>query len=616
MKNTFAKKFTVCALAWVLGVAFTACGDDDSSSPKGTGLPAEVADKAELETYECSMDVIGEKVYVADLELNYECDGEKWFKSYDQTKPSSTSAKSSSSKKTDGSSDSKTADRDGSSSNDKGEATSSSSALYVPLSFGATEPTWGLLNPDIEYGELVDERDGKIYKTVQIGTQTWMAQNLAFDPDLKDEKGNKRDFCRMGSGCDTIGYHYPWSVSVDTMGLYGSASFYAGIRKSSNEWFKHHMRGICPEGWHVPHSDEFKTLIEFVGGADVAGKHLKAKTGWEKVDGNVDPNGLDTYGFSVLPSGRPDRGGGKYVWAQIGAYDGEFNWTRFFMEFNSVEASVELDDDGLYLSMVIRCVKDLKAIPYSKDPVPACNENGVDNCEYGELVDERDGKKYKTVAIGKQIWMAENLNYNSNYRDENSGDSIVNSWCVAYGVGCTFGRYYSWSAVMDSSGMASGKPSGCGMNAPCLEEGRVQGICPVGWHLPDTTEINELINYIHYVGKKYASGQALKIYSRSNISWRESPEDAVDAYGFGAMPMGKGQLDSLGKLKNDGFSTIVYSCSNCSDFKGGEALFWSHWHDSETRPYVFSLLEKRHSLVSYKSDAYNVSTVRCIKDSE
>ena len=86
MKNTFAKKFTVCALAGVLGSAFIGCGDDDSSSPKGTGLPAEVTDKTELETYECSMDVIGEKVYVTELEENYECDGEKWFKSYDQTK--------------------------------------------------------------------------------------------------------------------------------------------------------------------------------------------------------------------------------------------------------------------------------------------------------------------------------------------------------------------------------------------------------------------------------------------------------------------------------------------------------------------------------------------------
>ena len=50
--------FTVCALAGVLGVAFIGCGDDGSSSPSAKGLPAEVADMEELETYGCGMDVI------------------------------------------------------------------------------------------------------------------------------------------------------------------------------------------------------------------------------------------------------------------------------------------------------------------------------------------------------------------------------------------------------------------------------------------------------------------------------------------------------------------------------------------------------------------------------
>ncbi len=171
MKNTFAKKFTVCALAGVLGVAFTACGDDGSSSPKGTGLPAEVADKAELETYECSMDVIGEKVYVADLELNYECDGEKWFKSYDQTKPSST--ESSSSKKTDGSSDSKTFEKEGSSGNDKGEAKSSSS-----------RPT-EILEPEITVNETCTEV-GVCDAMVKTDISTWhFVRKDGFDRDME-----------------------------------------------------------------------------------------------------------------------------------------------------------------------------------------------------------------------------------------------------------------------------------------------------------------------------------------------------------------------------------------------------------------------------------------------
>ena len=88
---------------FLLAAIFGLWGCDDSSSAKGTGLPAEVADMEELETYGCGMDVIGEKVYVTELEENYECDGEKWFKSYDQTKPNS--AKSSSSTRADGKGD-------------------------------------------------------------------------------------------------------------------------------------------------------------------------------------------------------------------------------------------------------------------------------------------------------------------------------------------------------------------------------------------------------------------------------------------------------------------------------------------------------------------------------
>jgi hypothetical protein len=65
-------------------MSFYACGDDKSSS--ASLLPDEVANKAELETYECNMSVIGGKIFVKSLGKNYECDGEEWFESYDQPK--------------------------------------------------------------------------------------------------------------------------------------------------------------------------------------------------------------------------------------------------------------------------------------------------------------------------------------------------------------------------------------------------------------------------------------------------------------------------------------------------------------------------------------------------
>jgi len=358
MKNTFSRKFTVCALAGVLGAAFIGCGDDGSSSPKGTGLPAEVTDKAELETYECSMDVIGEKVYVTELEENYECDGEKWFKSYDQTKPSST--ESSSSKKTDGSSDSKNSDKEGSSGNDKGEAKSSSSRPTEILEpeitvnetcteVGACDAmvkadisTWHFVRKDafgddaeytyaadgkdliitiknadgsknsktysmynmesevgmemafnaakatcedgggndvvtktcvqdtvyssvgIKYGSLLDERDGHTYKTVKIGDQTWMAENMKFK-------------CEGRFWVADSEYFYTWTSALNDEKLFDEDNL------------PRIVRGICPEGWHVPSPADFESLLVYVGGEDSAGINLKS----------VDDGGSDIYGFSA-----------------------------------------------------------------------------------------------------------------------------------------------------------------------------------------------------------------------------------------------------------------------------------------------------------------------------
>ena len=185
MKNTFSRKFTVCALAGVLGVAFIACGDDGSSSPKGTGLPAEVGDMAELETYECSMDVIGEKVYVTELEENYECDGEKWFRSYDQTKPSST--KSSGSKDTDGSSDSRATDKDGSSS----DATTSSSSAKS----SSSRPT-EILEPEITVNETCTEV-GACDAMVKTDISTWHFVR-------KDDFGDDAEYTYTVDGKDLI----------------------------------------------------------------------------------------------------------------------------------------------------------------------------------------------------------------------------------------------------------------------------------------------------------------------------------------------------------------------------------------------------------------------------
>ncbi len=150
---------------------------------------------------------------------------------------------------------------------------------------------------------------------------------------------------------------------------------------------------------------------------------------------------------------------------------------------------------------------------------------------YGTLKDSRDGQVYRTVQIGVQTWMAENLNYDYNvgtaasYCYNNSKDS-----CAKYG------RLYTWSAAMDSAAIFSNDGKGCGYGVTCYASGKVQGVCPAGWHLPDTTEWNALIHYVDLQTTDDA-GYALK----ATNGWRSHngvSGDGSDEFGFGALPAG------------------------------------------------------------------------------
>jgi uncharacterized protein (TIGR02145 family) len=133
-----------------------------------------------------------------------------------------------------------------------------------------------------EYGFVT--YDEQTYKTVVIGTQTWMAENLNYNADGSECYDN------LESNCNTYGRLYDWSTA---MGLESSCN--SSYCDSQIE-LKH--RGVCPAGWHIPSDGEWDTLIIFAGGTGSAGKWLKAASGWNS------NNGTDPYGFSALPGGR------------------------------------------------------------------------------------------------------------------------------------------------------------------------------------------------------------------------------------------------------------------------------------------------------------------------
>jgi uncharacterized protein (TIGR02145 family) len=132
-------------------------------------------------------------------------------------------------------------------------------------------------------GMLTDSRDGQTYKTVTIGTQTWMAENLNYAVDSSWCYENSADSCAK------YGRLYQWASAMALPVAYNDALW--GGSDANHQ-------GVCPAGWHLPTNAEWTVLGNAVGGENVAGTALKSTSGW-----NEGGNGTDAYGFSALPAG-------------------------------------------------------------------------------------------------------------------------------------------------------------------------------------------------------------------------------------------------------------------------------------------------------------------------
>ena len=130
-------------------------------------------------------------------------------------------------------------------------------------------------NPEIFYGTLTDERDNRTYRTVVIGSQTWMAENLNYAyPKESAAATDSLSFCYNNdpANCTTYGRLYTWAAAMDA----------------------------CPDGWYLPSNDEWDALETYVSAnsSGGVGYALKATSGWED-----DGNGTDAFGFGALPAG-------------------------------------------------------------------------------------------------------------------------------------------------------------------------------------------------------------------------------------------------------------------------------------------------------------------------
>ncbi len=213
-------------------------------------------------------------------------------------------------------------------------------------------------------------------------------------------------------------------------------------------------------------------------------------------------------------------------------------------------------------------------------------------CGNGKIVmqftDSRDGKSYKAVKIGTQTWMAENLNYAYTQKTAKLDSS---SFCYDNDpANCEmYGRLYTWSAAMDSAAVLSEGGKDCGDGVTCSASGTVRGVCPEGWHLPDTTEWETLGTYI---GSQASNGVGYALKSTSG--WKSG--NGSDAFGFDALPAGN--RDNNGKFGN----VLEY------------AYFWCSTGISARNAYNWYLYESYSDLYVSSYNKSRAFSVRCVKD--
>ena len=362
------KKMALVAACMLVSATFVACNDDTAvAADVGETVESSSSEESELSSSSEDSDVVEQS--------------SSSEKSVDD-EPSSSSEISSSETVDDGDSSSS------SETVEKAESSSSSKKLDCgPI----PDDEEFVMTYKVTYDSIVDARDGRVYKTVtfwslspEIGpfkceefSQTWMAENLNYADSSATPSllGNNWCYDNDEANCDAEGRLYTWAAAVDSVALAANeekpldCGFGSTCNVGSGEKI---VRGICPEGWHIPNQSEWgyiRTNTDDVVGP--FGKSLKSKTGWD-----CDAcNGTDDFEFTVLPIGMwdwntskfKDRGKTAYFWSA----QEYFNYSAYaeIFKYNAIVPHWEFIQKSAGLS--IRCVKDGEVYRYVEKPSDA-----------------------------------------------------------------------------------------------------------------------------------------------------------------------------------------------------------------------------------------------------
>ena len=459
--------------------------------------------------------------------------------------------------------------------NNSSSSYSSSSDRYVTEYSSSIASADEVLNSEISYGELIDLRDGQKYKTVKIGVQNWMAQNL----NVKTER------CQQSRYVEGRLYEWPDAVGLDSSHNYDS--FASEIQDSI---LPENHTGICPPGWHIPTVLEYKQLLTFVAnkvGEEHVGTALKSKfpNAWPEEEGEERPT--DEFGFSIVFVGyiTDDL---RYAGYSASTWFGDATENVFWSslpDMGGYAFGLGVDKTskatiGGYTRDAYLPVRCLENRDFDEGKTAAPQKGSVYDSLENTLTDLRDNRVYKTVVIGTQIWMAENLNY---VTEGGYADDLDRSRCFGdMQFYCEdYGRLYRWSGAMDIPYVYAEKQ----YDDTLMH----QGLCPQGWHLPTKAEFDTLIS--HTGGFNHA-GKNLK----SVDLWRNGAP-LEDDYSFNAKPLST--YDEWERINNITDYATFWKTNNHAD--SADVLYISEGHDNVAeKPYLRS--------------KYKFHAVRCLRN--
>lgn len=222
-----------------------------------------------------------------------------------------------------------------------------SKTVFITVTSGSSAQ----FNSGLTY-DTVSDSDNNVYKTITIGTQTWMAENLRTtkyrNGESIPEVTSNTEWKNLTSGAYS---NYGNTSDVDAIATFGRLYNWFAVTDSRN---------LAPTGWHVATDADWTTLTTFLGGESVAGGKMKetGTTHWNSPNTGAD----NSTGFTALPAGRREYTDGSFIntgfngfWWTSSAYNPDYSWYR---QINYDGAIVNPANFHKQYGFAIRCVKD------------------------------------------------------------------------------------------------------------------------------------------------------------------------------------------------------------------------------------------------------------------